>query len=66
MLAERRIDAIETLTSVVSLFAHRDVTLGVVPSGAVNSFSRNLGIEQSFEGAAALRVMTAPGGLDRT
>lgn len=41
-----------TLTSVVSLFAHRDVTLGVVPSGTVNSFSRNLGIEQSFEGAA--------------
>ena len=41
-----------TLTSVVSLFAHRDVTLGVVPAGTVNSFSRNLGIEQTFEGAA--------------
>jgi len=41
-----------TLTSVVSLFAHRDVTLGVVPAGTVNGFSRNLGIEQTFEGAA--------------
>lgn len=41
-----------TLTSAVALFAHRDVTLGVVPSGTVNSFSRNLGIEQTFEGAA--------------
>src|SRR6185312_13611287 len=30
-----------TLTSAVALFAHRDVTLGVVPSGTVNSFSRN-------------------------
>jgi YegS/Rv2252/BmrU family lipid kinase len=41
-----------TLTSVVSAFANRDVTLGVVPSGTVNSFSRNLGIDQTFEGAA--------------
>jgi len=41
-----------TLTSAVALFAHRKVTLGVVPSGTVNSFSRNLGIEQTFEGAA--------------
>ncbi|HEY1977585.1 MAG TPA: YegS/Rv2252/BmrU family lipid kinase [Candidatus Baltobacteraceae bacterium] len=41
-----------TLTSAVALFAHRDVTLGVVPSGTVNSFSRNLGIDQTFEGAA--------------
>jgi diacylglycerol kinase (ATP) len=41
-----------TLTSVVSYFANREVTLGVVPSGTVNSFSRNLGIDQSFEGAA--------------
>lgn len=50
-----------TLTSVVSLFAHREVTLGVVPSGTVNSFSRNLGIEQSFEGAAD----TIAGGVER-
>lgn len=50
-----------TLTSVVSLFAHRDVTLGVVPSGTVNSFSRNLGIEQTFEGAAD----TIAGGVER-
>jgi YegS/Rv2252/BmrU family lipid kinase len=28
------------------------VTLGVVPAGTVNSFSRNLGIDQTFEGAA--------------
>jgi YegS/Rv2252/BmrU family lipid kinase len=41
-----------TLTSIVSYFAKRDVTLGVVPSGTVNSFSRNLGIDQTFEGAA--------------
>lgn len=41
-----------TLTSVVSCFAHRQVTLGVVPAGTVNSFSRNLGIGQSFESAA--------------
>lgn len=41
-----------TLTSVVSYFANRDVTLGVVPAGTVNSFSRNLGIDQTFEGAA--------------
>ena len=41
-----------TLTSAVALFAHRDVTLGVVPAGTVNSFSRSLGIDQTFEGAA--------------
>lgn len=41
-----------TLTSVVSFFANREVTLGVVPSGTVNSFSRNLGIDQTFEAAA--------------
>jgi len=41
-----------TLTSVVSYFAKREVTLGVVPSGTVNSFSRNLGIDETFEDAA--------------
>jgi diacylglycerol kinase (ATP) len=50
-----------TLTSAVALFAHRDVTLGVVPSGTVNSFSRSLGIEQTFEGAAD----TVAHGLER-
>ena len=50
-----------TLTSVVSLFAHRDVTLGVVPAGTVNSFSRNLGIGQTFEDAAD----TIAHGIDR-
>jgi len=50
-----------TLTSAVALFAHRDVTLGVVPSGTVNSFSRNLGIEQTFEGA----VDTIASGVER-
>jgi len=53
-----------TQTSVVSLFAHRDVTLGVVPAGTVNGFSRNLGIEQTFEGAADTIAHGVEGRLD--
>lgn len=53
-----------TLTSVVSYFAKREVTLGVVPAGTVNSFSRNLGIDQTFEDAADVIAFGAERRID--
>jgi len=40
-----------TISSVVNYFAYRDVVLGILPLGTVNSFARTLGIPLDLKGA---------------
>ena len=40
-----------TLNSVIDLFVHRDLVLGILPLGTANNFARSMGIPMNLEGA---------------